>query len=246
MKIILLLLSILSLFISCTENKRERQLTRGMENPTEAGLQKKSNDTTTNDRSPGIQEEFQSASVEKDTIIDANYSFEEAIAGSKAPQNIIDQLVLFEVLYLSTDGMVHRGQILSNKKIVEDIKTAFRFMLEEGFVVEKAIPIVRYNWNDSCSMDDNNSYSFCYRNITYSKHATGMAIDINPRFNPLRWKTEDRPNQPEGAVLDTTVNGTLYPGHPVVDEFRRLGFRWGHSFTKFYDDHHFEKSGKVG
>ncbi|MDR2816555.1 MAG: M15 family metallopeptidase, partial [Proteiniphilum sp.] len=55
------------------------------------------------------------------------------------------------------------------------------------------------------------------------------------------WKTEKRPNQPEGAVLDTTVNGTLYPGHPVVEEFGKLGFRWGHSFTKFYDDHHFEK-----
>ncbi len=68
-----------------------------------------------------------------------------------------------------------------------------------------------------------------------------MAIDINPRFNPLRWKHLDRPNIPEGAVLDTTINGTLYPGHPVVDEFRNKGFRWGHTFSKYYDDHHFEK-----
>lgn len=241
MKIIIFFLSILCIFCSCTENKRKSPLARGVENPTEAGLQKESNDTTTNYRFPKKQEEFQSVSVEKDTIIDADYSFEEAISGTQAPQSIVDQLELFEVFYLSTDGKIHRGQILSNKKIAGDIRTVFRFMLEQGFVIEKAIPIVRYDWNDSLSMDDNNSYSFCYRDITYSRHATGMAIDINPRFNPLRWETEDRPNQPEGAVLDTTVNGTLYPGHPVVDEFRRLGFRWGHSFTKFYDDHHFEK-----
>jgi len=90
-------------------------------------------------------------------------------------------------------------------------------------------------------MADNNSYSFCYRNISYSRHATGMAIDINPRFNPLRRKSGDRPNIPADAVQDTTVNGTLYPGHPVVKEFLKKGFRWGHTFSKYYDDHHFEK-----
>lgn len=241
MKIILSFFSILCIFCSCTEYKRETRPSTSAGDPTEIRQRKESTDTTAYYRFPHPAEENEQAPVKKDTIIDADYSFEEAVAGTKAPQSIIDQLVLFEVFYLSTDGKIHRGQILSNKKIAEDIKTIFRFMLEEEFVIGKAIPIVRYDWNDSLSMDDNNSYSFCYRDISYSKHATGMAIDINPRFNPLRWKTENRPNQPAGAILDTTVNGTLYPGHPVVDEFRRLGFRWGHSFTKFYDDHHFER-----
>lgn len=179
--------------------------------------------------------------LKEDTVIDASLTFEEAIAGTKAPPQIIDQLILFDVFYLSTDGVIHRGQILSNKKIASDIARMFRFMLSEGFVVEKVIPVVRYNWNDTLSMADNNSYSFCYRNISYSRHATGMAIDINPRFNPLRWKKGGQPNFPAGAVQDTTVNGTFYPGHPVVEEFKKQGFRWGHTFSKFYDDHHFEK-----
>lgn len=174
-------------------------------------------------------------------VIDSKLTFAEAIAGTKAPRSIIDELVLFDVLYTSTDGKLHQGQILTNKKIENDIRQMFDFMLENDFVIEKAIPIVHYNWSDSLSMDDNNTYSFCYRNISYSRHARGMAIDINPRFNPLRWKKVNRPNQPEGAVLDTTVNGTLHPDHIVVKEFRRLGFRWGHTFSKYYDDHHFEK-----
>lgn len=179
---------------------------------------------------------------EKDTIvIDSQLTFEEAVAGTKAPRSIIDELVLFDVLYKSTDDKLHKGQILTNRKIENDIRDIFEFMLKNDFVVEKAIPIVHYNWNDSLSMDDNNTYSFCYRNIAYSKHARGMAIDINPRFNPVRWKKINRPNQPENAVLDTTVNGTLHPDHVVVKEFRRLGFRWGHTFSKYYDDHHFEK-----
>ena len=176
------------------------------------------------------------------TITDSNYSFEEAVEGSGAPEHIINQLELIEVVYLSTDGNNHKGQIVTNIAIADDIREIFAFMLREGFVIEKAIPIVKYDWSDSISMDNNNSYSFCYRDITYSKHANGMAIDINPRFNPLRWKINDNPNQPAGAQLDTTVNGTLYLGHSVVDEFRRRGFRRGHSFTKYYDDHHFEKA----
>ncbi|RNC66366.1 M15 family metallopeptidase [Proteiniphilum sp. X52] len=242
MKIILSLFSILCFFYSCTECKRDkRPLTGSGDTTAGCGQPSEIAGTTRNYWFHDTLEVAETTSAGNDTIIDADYSFEEAIAGTKAPPGIINQLTLFGVVYLSTDGKIHCGQILSNKTIANDIKKIFRFMLDKGFVIEKAIPIVKYGWNDSLSMEDNNSYSFCYRDIAYSKHATGMAIDINPRFNPLRWKTEDRPNKPQGAVLDTTVNGTLYPGHPVVEEFRRLGFRWGHSFTKFHDDHHFEK-----
>lgn len=179
--------------------------------------------------------------VEPDTtIIDSRYTFAEAIEGSNAPQIIIDELELIDVTYFSSDEKVHQGQILTNRSLVHDIKEIFELMLEQKFVIEKAIPIVAFNWSDSLSMANNNSYSFCYRNISYSNHAKGLAIDINPRFNPLRWKTRNLPNEPIGAVLDITVNGTLYVDHPIVKEFQRRGFRWGHTFSKYWDDHHFE------
>lgn len=213
------------IILSCNNNRRD--------SATPADIHA---DSTAEDLQNIIQEP-----VLPDTIIDASYTFDEAVEYSEAPEEIFSQLELVDVYYISTDGKIHKGQVVTNRQIANDIKEIFSFMLDEGFVIEKAIPIVKYGWNDSLSMADNNSYSFCYRNISYSKHATGMAIDINPRFNPLRWKNIDRPNTPAGAVLDTTVNGTLYPGHIVVNEFRRLGFRWGHTFTKYYDDHHFEK-----
>lgn len=213
------------IILSCNNNRRD--------SATPADIHA---DSTAEDLQSIIQEP-----VLPDTIIDASYTFDEAVEYSEAPEEIISQLELVDVYYISTDGKIHKGQVVTNRQIANDIKEIFSFMLDEGFVIEKAIPIVKYGWNDSLSMADNNSYSFCYRNISYSKHATGMAIDINPRFNPLRWKNIDRPNTPAGAVLDTTVNGTLYPGHIVVNEFRRLEFRWGHTFTKYYDDHHFEK-----
>ena len=174
-------------------------------------------------------------------IIDSRYTFPEAIEGANAPEDVINQLELIDVTYISTDDKLHRGQILTNKRLAEDLQQLFQFMQEQGFVIDKAIPIVAFNWNDSLSMANNNTYSFCYRNVSYSRHAQGLAIDINPRFNPLRWKIKDLPNEPIGAVLDTTVNGTLYASYPVVKELRRLGFRWGYTFSKYWDDHHFER-----
>jgi peptidoglycan L-alanyl-D-glutamate endopeptidase CwlK len=196
------------------------------------------------DKKEIIQVVTQTKKEVKDTaIVDCNYTFEEAVYGSKAPEQIINELQLIEVQYYSTDGKLHKGQIVTNKELAGELKEIFAFILKTKFPVAQVIPIVAYNWNDQLSMRDNNSYSFCYRNASFSKHATGMAIDINPFFNPMRWKEgyENRINKPIGAIRDTTINGTFYSSHPVVQEFIRLGFMWGHSFKAKYDDHHFEK-----
>lgn len=176
-------------------------------------------------------------------IVDSDYSFDEAIEGSGAPEHILAQLVLIDVEYYSTDELLHRGQLLVNKKIEADMKVLFEYIKETRFPIYSAIPVVRFGWSDARSMEANNTYVFCYRDISYSKHATGMAIDINPLFNPLRWKPpfDERPNKPANGVYDVNVPGTLYPGHHLVEKFNALGYRWGHYFRRNYDSHHFEK-----
>lgn len=182
--------------------------------------------------------------IKTDTIIiDSKYTFEEAISGSNAPQEILNQLELIDVQYYSIDHKLHQGQILTNKKISSDLTKVFEFILHQHFPVAKVIPIVNYNWNDNLSMQDNNTYSFCYRDVNYSKHAKGMAIDINPFYNPVRWKNDSikHTNKPIGAVYNPEIPGTFTPLCPVVQEFRRFHFRWGHNFHKKFDDHHFER-----
>jgi len=175
-------------------------------------------------------------------IIDCNYTFEEAIKGSKAPKGVINQLKLINVRYYSTDKKIHQGQILANRKITDELVILFDYMFRQKFPVAHVIPVVKYNWNDDLSMQANNTYSFCYRDISFSKHAKGMAIDINPYFNPVRWKKgyENHPDEPVGAHYDPAIPGTFYSLHPVVQEIKKLGFRWGHNFSMKCDDHHFE------
>jgi len=175
-------------------------------------------------------------------IVDCDYSYDEAIADSKAPDSVLSELKLINVRYYSVDGKIHAGQILTNRRAVEKIQQMFEVMLDEKFPVARVVPVVKYGWSDDLSMQDNNTYSFCYRNVGYSKHALGMAIDINPFFNPVRWKGDYtcRRNKPVGATYDITCPGTFTESSPVVIRFKKLGLRWGHTFSMKFDDHHFE------
>jgi len=180
-------------------------------------------------------------------IIDSRMTFEDAIAGTKAPQDIINQLVLIDVEYYSTDNKLHRGQLLLNRAIEEDIVAIFDSIKIWRFPIAQAIPIVAFDWDDNLSMAANNTSSFCYRKVlgtdNLSRHAMGMAIDINPFFNPMIWKPpyENRPNKPENAQYDKETPGTLYLEHPVVREFLKRKFTWGYYFSRYYDIHHFQK-----
>jgi hypothetical protein len=117
----------------------------------------------------------------------------------------------------------------------------FDFMLQERFPVAKVVPVVAYDWNDERSMAANNSSGFCYRNPSYSFHAEGLAVDINPLLNPVVWRNAVRPNEPTNAEYRPQVAGTFTAESAVVREFLRRGFRWGAKFSKKADYHHFEK-----
>ncbi len=209
----ILLLSVIYILFSCSENRKNERAEKPIVSTTDS------------------------------VIVDCNYTFDEAIAGTNAPQYIIDQQELITVHYYAMDGKIHRGQLLTNKLIANDLRAIFRDILQYQFPVARVIPIVKYNWNDEASMNENNTYSFCYRNADYSKHALGLAIDINPMQNPNRWKPEFsyRTDKPIGAVYNTNTPGTFVPNHPIVLLFKDKGFLWGRYFKRNYDDHHFEK-----
>ncbi|OIP83013.1 MAG: hypothetical protein AUK44_06360 [Porphyromonadaceae bacterium CG2_30_38_12] len=176
-------------------------------------------------------------------IVDCHYTLAQALEDTKAPQSIQNQLTLITVHYYSMDGKLHQGQLLTNKLISSDLREIFKEIYQSKFPIKQVIPIVKYNWNDDLSMLANNTYSFCYRNASYSKHATGMAIDLNPMQNPVRWKPAFtyRKNKPVGAVYNPRNRGTLTEESQIVLLFKEKGFFWGRNFQRNYDDHHFEK-----
>lgn len=175
-------------------------------------------------------------------IIDSNMTFKESIKGTNAPDSIINELKLINVMYYSDDGKLHRGQLVISKSVSDDINKIFEIILKEKFVVHKCVPIVKYNWSDAASMEDNNTSSFNYRKISNSKnlsrHSYGMAIDINPYFNPVVYRSR---NSPKTAKYNSKINGTLTADSKVTKEFIKMGWRWGGNFKSFKDYHHFDK-----
>ena len=175
-------------------------------------------------------------------IIDSKMTLEEAIKNTPAPKNIIDQLVIVDVEYYSFDNKLHRGQLVVNIAVKDDIIEIFELIKKEKFPIEKCIPIVKYDWNDDLSIDDNNTSAFCYRKIggtnKISNHSFGVAIDINPMQNPY---ITSKGTTKRGNKYNPKIIGTLTIDSPITQKFIELGWKWGGNYKKIKDWQHFDK-----
>lgn len=183
------------------------------------------------------------ANMDTTLIIDSDMAFEDAIAGTDAPREIIASLSLANVRYWAFDGKLHKGQLIIHRGIVKDVVEIFDFIEKTKFPVARVIPIVKYKWSDDMSMADNNTSAFNYRVVMgterLSHHAHGRAVDINPCLNPVIY--DNGRIDPAGAAYNPEKPGTLYASHALVKEFIARGWRWGGNFRSSVDYHHFDK-----
>lgn len=175
-------------------------------------------------------------------VIDADYSFEEALDGIAIPVSVKNDLEIVTVKYYGFDDKLHQGQVIVNKRIADDVKEIFKLIEEIKFPVEKVIPMSEYNWSDEKSMKDNNTCSFNYRFISgtriLSMHANGLALDINPKQNPY---IKNGSSIPAGTAYRTEVKGTIKPDSKIVEAFKEKGWTWGGDWKSLKDYQHFQK-----
>jgi hypothetical protein len=184
----------------------------------------------------------------RNPIVDSNITLYSALR-KFAPSSLKRKQRIVDVLYYSFDGRVHKGQIVIDSRLVNDIRQIFQVALDNKFPIKSVIPISHDKfykngaWNsDGQSMRLNNTSAFNYRKVTGGKalsmHAYGYAIDINPVQNPY---IKGRVVLPEGAVYNPYAPGTLTRSSPVVRAFLRLGWTWGGNWRSLKDYQHFEK-----
>lgn len=187
-------------------------------------------------------------------IIDSQVPLAQILAqnpNNPAPAEVLDEIVVLEVKHYGYDGLPHAGQIAVNKAVADDVRQFFEKAWELQFPIEKVIPISnpKYAWDDNASCDDNNSSGYNYRLIggtnRMSKHARGLAFDINPvpniyvRFDENMKETF---RAPKNGVYDENAKGTLTKDHPLVKLMKDLGWTWGGDWTSPLDYQHFEKN----
>ena len=155
------------------------------------------------------------------------------------------------VQYIDDKGVAHEGMIICNKTITQDLREIFAELYKAKYPIERIRPISEYGDDDEQSMQDNNTSCYCYRQIAgsdkLSKHARGIAIDINPLYNPCVKRRKDGTLwvQPSTATAYADRNAR-YPykikrGDLCYRLFIQHGFRWGGDWRSKKDYQHFEK-----
>jgi D-alanyl-D-alanine carboxypeptidase len=153
-----------------------------------------------------------------------------------------------ELNHLGFDGLTHRGALIGHEDLVPEVIAIFDQLSRLRYPVEKMRTVEQYpGADDELSMRDNNTSAFNCRGIpgsdSWSWHAYGRAIDINPLLNPyIDGNGEFQPAN-AGPYLDRSRidPGLLHDGDPAVRAFTDRGWRWGGHWRVPKDYQHFER-----
>ena len=165
----------------------------------------------------------------------------------------LEELAYLNVLYNDFEGVVQTGELICNQYIALDLLEIFEELYRSGYQFEEISLIDKYDGDDTISMEHNNTSCFNYRIVDgtdhLSKHAYGLAIDINPFYNPYVVYNKDGSGEtyisPKGseAYVDRSKD---FPYK--IDEndlcyklFTQHGFTWGGNWNSSKDYQHFQK-----
>lgn len=164
----------------------------------------------------------------------------------------LDDLRYVVLLYNDFRGETKSGEMICNKDIAQDIVEIFYELYTSGYQIENIELIDEFGGDDTASMLANNTSCFNYRvveNTTrLSNHAYGLAIDLNPFYNPYITYGKD------GSVHVSPEGSEAYadrsqPFPYKINEsdlayklFKAHGFKWGGDWNSVKDYQHFERS----
>ena len=163
----------------------------------------------------------------------------------------LHELRLVTVRYHGFDGRTHAGPLVLNEDVAEDVLWVFRRLFRHEFPIKRVAlapewrPVRRRDWFDT----HNVTVSYNCRPITngtsWSEHAYGRAVDINPLQNPYV-NADGVLRRAAKAYVDRSqdVPGMIHPGDVVVRSFARIGWAWGGAWQSLKDYQHFSLTGR--
>ena len=161
-----------------------------------------------------------------------------------------DDLRHIRALHWDYDNQMHVGEMIVNKQIADRVATILRQLFDAKYPIQRMLLPDVYDADDETQMRDNNSSSFCYRAIAgttkLSKHARGLAIDINTLYNPYYKDRADGTRFIQPATAEAYCDRTWdFPYKIDHDDlcfrlFTEAGFEWGGDWTSCKDFQHFE------
>ena len=148
--------------------------------------------------------------------------------------------------YVDFDGEDQVGELVCNQAVADDLVEIFKALYEARYPIRSIRLIDDFGGDDEASMAADNTSCFNYRRKTgmrqLSKHALGLAVDINPYENPYV-----RPHRVRPVDAAFYADRTQDFPHKIDKNdlcyrlFRDHGFSWGGSWRSVQDYQHFEK-----
>lgn len=162
-----------------------------------------------------------------------------------------DELALMHIPYRDFQGETQMGEMVIARKVATQVAAIFAEIYNSGkFRIYQMRLIDEFEGDDDRSIAANNTSGFNCRLTDHgglSKHALGLAIDINPVQNPCRagnitapeaGKAYDQPRERRSDVL-----GIIIAGDVVTRAFERRGWSWGGTWKHVVDYQHFSYGG---
>ena len=161
----------------------------------------------------------------------------------------IDDLSLLTLAYWGEDNATHQGQIIVHSTQAEAVVRIFNVLYDTHFPLTSMKLMWEFEGSDDASMNANNTSGFNCRRIKnttkWSNHSYGMAIDINPLWNP--WVRGNIVDPPAGKdYVDRSIDkpGVIKSGDAVVTAFAQEGWKWGGYWKNTKDYQHFSANGR--
>jgi hypothetical protein len=161
----------------------------------------------------------------------------------------LEDLRLLTLTHWGFDGEVHRGELVIHEDQAGAVKRVFRALFKKRFPIKRMKLVDVYGGDDDRSMAANNTSGFNCRGVagssSWSEHAYGRAIDINPIQNPE--VRDGRVSPPAGArYLDRSrrARGLIRADDAVVRTFAAIGWGWGGYWQSLKDYQHFSATGR--
>ena len=163
----------------------------------------------------------------------------------------LTDLCYLRILHYNAEGKLQLGEMICNKLIANDLIAIFRTLYINHYRIERMVLVDAYNANDELSMQDNNTTCFNFRRIKgkskLSKHSLGLAVDINPLYNPhVKYNNQNKMIVAPQKGLAYANRNKHFPYKIDASDlcyklFKQHGFRWGGAWRHSKDYQHFEK-----
>ena len=176
------------------------------------------------------------------------------MSGNSYKENDVVQLSdlrYVRVQHYNYKGKIQSGELVVNKKIANNTVKVFYELFQKKYPIQSMKLIDDYGADDETSMEANNTSAFNFRNASgtthFSKHAYGLAIDINPRINPYIKGSVILPKNGKAYAqrdvskcTGTYKKNMIHKNDTAYKIFTKYGFTWGGNWNSLKDYQHFQ------